>query len=290
MEKEVVNKIKEIQLKAKYIVNDVLSGEYESAFKGRGIEFAEVREYMPGDDVRTIDWNVTARMNIPFVKEFTEERELTVMILLDLSASQKFGSGKNSKKETATELSSVFSYLAIKNNDKIGLIAFTDKVEKYIPPKKGKDNIWKIIREILTFEPTNTNTDISVALDFLLKAMKRKSIVFLISDFISSDFEKSIKIASKKHDITAIKISDEREHVINDCGLILLEDYETGEIIEFDSNNKKDALLYKEVSDFDETNLKKFFTQNKIDYINLLNNTDYIKALANFFKLRELRN
>lgn len=290
MEKEVVNKIKEIQLKAKYIVNDVLSGEYESAFKGRGIEFAEVREYMPGDDVRTIDWNVTARMNIPFVKEFTEERELTVMILLDLSASQKFGSGKNSKKETATELSSVFSYLAIKNNDKIGLIAFTDKVEKYIPPKKGKDNIWKIIREILTFEPTNTNTDISVALDFLLKAMKRKSIVFLISDFISSDFEKSIKIASKKHDITAIKISDEREHVINDCGLILLEDYETGEIIEFDSNNKKDALLYKEVSDFDESNLKKFFNQNKIDYINLLNNTDYIKALANFFRLRELRN
>lgn len=290
MEKEVVNKIKEIQLKAKYIVNDVLSGEYESAFKGRGIEFAEVREYMPGDDIRTIDWNVTARMNIPFVKEFTEERELTVMILLDLSASQKFGSGKNSKKDTATELSSVFSYLAIKNNDKIGLIAFTDKIEKYIPPKKGKDNIWKIIREILTFEPTNTNTDISVALDFLLKAMKRKSIVFLISDFISNDFEKSIKMASKKHDLTAIKISDEREHSINDCGLILLEDYETGEIIEFDSNNKKDSLLYKEVTDFDETNLKKFFTQNKIDYVNLLSNTDYIKTLAKFFRLRELRN
>lgn len=290
MEKEVVNKIKEIQLKAKYIVNDVLSGEYESAFKGRGIEFAEVREYMPGDDIRTIDWNVTARMNIPFVKEFTEERELTVMILLDLSASQKFGSGKNSKKDTATELSSVFSYLAIKNNDKIGLIAFTDKIEKYIPPKKGKDNIWKIIREILTFEPTNTNTDISVALDFLLKAMKRKSIVFLISDFISNDFEKSIKMASKKHDLTAIKISDEREHNINDCGLILLEDYETGEIIEFDSNNKKDSLLYKEVNDFDETNLKKFFTQNKIDYVNLLSNTDYIKTLAKFFRLRELRN
>ncbi|MEK7433866.1 MAG: DUF58 domain-containing protein [Cyanobacteriota bacterium] len=289
MQKEIVAKIKEIQIKAKYIVTDVLSGEYESAFKGRGIEFSEVREYMPGDDIRTIDWNVTARMNTPFVKEFTEERELTIMILLDLSASQEFGSSDDSKKETSTMLSSIFSYLALRNNDKVGLIIFTDKVEKYIPAKKGKDNIWKIIKEILTFEPHSKKTDISVALDFFNKVTKKKSVVFIISDFISSDFEKSIKKISKRHDVTAIKIFDEKEKNIENHGITLLQDFETGEIIEFDSNNKQDTKMYKELSIFEEESLNKFFKINKIEYLNIKNNSDYIHTLASFFKKRETR-
>ena len=170
-EKELINKIKNVQLKAKYLVTDVLTGEYESAFRGQGMEFSEVREYTPGDDIRSIDWNVTARMNIPFIKEFNEERELTLIILVDLSSSQEFGSSENLKHEIATELSAVLSYLALNNNDKVGLIAFTDKIEKFIPPKKGKTNIWKIIREILSFTPENKLTDISVALDFFMKVI-----------------------------------------------------------------------------------------------------------------------
>ncbi|MFN8671982.1 MAG: DUF58 domain-containing protein [Candidatus Sericytochromatia bacterium] len=281
MNKELLEKIKKLQIKAKYLVTDKLSGNYESRFKGSGIEFSEVREYSSGDEVRAIDWNVTARMGHPYIKEFIEERELTIIILLDLSASQRFGSGENTKIDTAMELAYIFSCLAIKSHDKVGLLLFTDKIEKYIPPKKGKDNIWKLITEITKFEPQNNKTNISVALEYLNKVIKKKAVVFLISDFISTDdYEGIMKKVAKRHDFTAIKIYDEKELDISNNGIILFEDFETGEIIEFDSNNKKNNQLYTEFSNSEQDFLKLFFKKNKIRYRSIKNNSDYIKMLV----------
>jgi uncharacterized protein (DUF58 family) len=289
-QEELVEKIKDIQVKAKYLVTDILTGEYKSSFRGQGMEFSEVREYVPGDDIRSIDWNVTARMDIPYIKEFNEERELTMMILVDLSSSQEFGSQNQLKNELAIELSAVFSYLALNNNDKVGLIAFTDKVERYIPPKKGKTNIWKIIREILTFKPENKKTDIGVALDFLLKVNKKKSIVFLISDFIGSNYEKQIKAVSKLHDLVAIKTIDPNEKNIPEVGLIILEDAETGELIEIDTFDKKSMEMYKAIINQEDHNFEKFVKSNKIDCIEIDSVKPYIKDLIKFFKMKEKRN
>ena len=288
-QEELVEKIKDIQIKAKYLVTDILTGEYKSSFRGHGMEFAEVREYVAGDDVRSIDWNVTARMDTPYIKEFNEERELTVMILVDLSSSQEFGSTGQLKHELATELSAVFSYLALNNSDKVGLIAFTDKVETYIPPKKGKTNIWKIIKEVLCFKPENKATNISVALDFLLKVMKRKSIVFLISDFIDTDYEKSIIAVRQRHDLVAIKIIDPNEKVIPEVGLIILEDAETGELIEVDSFDKKSMNMYKAIVEQERHNFDRFIKANKIDCIEIDSVKPYVKDLVKFFKLKEKR-
>ena len=288
-QEELVEKIKDIQIKAKYLVTDVLTGEYKSSFRGQGMEFAEVREYVPGDDIRSIDWNVTARMDTPYIKEFNEERELTMMILVDLSSSQEFGSSGQLKHELATELSAVFSYLALNNNDKVGLIAFTDKVEKYIPLKKGKTNIWKIIREVLSFKPENKNTDISVALDFLLKVVKRKSIVFLISDFIGTNYEKSIKSVSQRHDLVAIKVIDPNEKRIPEVGLVILEDAETGELIEIDTYDKKAMEMYKAIVEQDDYNFDRFVRANKIDCIEIDSVKPYVKDLMKFFKMKEKR-
>lgn len=289
-QEELVEKIKDIQIKAKYLVTDILTGEYKSSFRGQGMEFAEVREYVAGDDIRSIDWNVTARMDTPYIKEFNEERELTMMILVDLSSSQEFGSQKQLKHELATELSAVFSYLALNNNDKVGLIAFTDKVERYIPPKKGKTNIWKIIREVLSFKPENKNTDIGVALDFLLKVTKKKSIVFLISDFIGENYEKQIKAVSKLHDLVAIKTVDPNEKNIPEVGLVILEDAETGELIEVDTFDKKAMEMYKAISSQNDYNFNKFIKANKIDCIEIDSVEPYIKDLIKFFKMKEKRN
>lgn len=288
-QEELVEKIKDIQIKAKYLVTDILTGEYKSSFRGQGMEFAEVREYVAGDDVRSIDWNVTARMDTPYIKEFNEERELTVMILVDLSSSQEFGSTGQLKHELATELSAVFSYLALNNSDKVGLIAFTDKVETYIPPKKGKTNIWKIIKEVLCFKPENKATNISVALDFLLKVMKRKSIVFLISDFIDTNYEKSIIAVRQRHDLVAIKIIDPNERVIPEVGLIILEDAETGELIEVDTFDKKSMNMYKAIVEQERHNFDRFIKANKIDCIEIDSVKPYVKDLVKFFKLKEKR-
>lgn len=289
-QEELVEKIKDIQIKAKYLVTDILTGEYKSSFRGQGMEFAEVREYVAGDDIRSIDWNVTARMDTPYIKEFNEERELTMMILVDLSSSQEFGSQNQLKHELATELSAVFSYLALNNNDKVGLIAFTDKVERYIPPKKGKTNIWKIIREVLSFKPENKKTDIGAALDFLLKVTKKKSIVFLISDFIGDNYEKQIKTVSKLHDLVAIKTVDPNEKNIPEVGLIILEDAETGELIEVDTFDKKAMEMYKAIVNQDDYNFNKFIKSNKIDCIEIDSVKPYIKDLIKFFKMKEKRN
>lgn len=288
-QEELVEKIKDIQIKAKYLVTDILTGEYKSSFRGQGMEFAEVREYVAGDDIRAIDWNVTARMDTPFIKEFNEERELTMMILVDLSSSQEFGSQNQLKHELATELSAVFSYLALNNSDKVGLIAFTDKVERYIPPKKGKTNIWKIIKEILEFKPVNKHTDIGVALDFLLKVNKRKSIVFLISDFIGTNYEKQIKAVSKLHDLVVIKTIDPNEKTIPEVGLVILEDAETGELIEIDTFDKKAMEIYKSIVEQEKSSFEKFIKSNKIDCIEIDTSKPYIKDLIKFFKLKEKR-
>jgi len=287
LEQDLVKRIKEIQLKAKSLVTDLLSGEYHSAFKGQGISFAEVREYIPGDDIRSIDWNVTARMNVPFIKEFQEERELTLFILLDLSSSQNFGSSERLKSEIATEIAAVFSYLSLKNNDKVGLILFTDKVEKYIPPKKGRTNIWKIIQQILTFSPVNKKTDISVALDFLLRVTSKKAIVLLISDFIFSDYQQKIKIASRKHDLIAVRISDLREKNIPSVGLINLEDSESGEKFLLDTYNKFFTKNFSGQIAQEEKKMKDFFKSAKIDYLEIDTQTSYINTLLAFFRRRE---
>ncbi|MFN8577926.1 MAG: DUF58 domain-containing protein [Candidatus Sericytochromatia bacterium] len=288
-QEELVEKIKDIQIKAKYLVTDILTGEYKSSFRGQGMEFAEVREYVAGDDIRSIDWNVTARMDTPYIKEFNEERELTMMILVDLSSSQEFGSQNQLKNELATELAAVFSYLALNNNDKVGLIAFTNKVEKYIPPKKGKTNIWKIIREILTFKPENKETNIASALDFLLKVTKKKSIVFLISDFINDNYQKQIKAVSKIHDLVTIKILDPNEKNIPEVGLVILEDAETGELIEVDTFDKKSMEIYKAIIEQDSKNFNKFIRSNQIDCIEINSAKPYIKDLIKFFKIKEKR-
>lgn len=286
---ELVQKIKGIQLKAKFLANTVLSGDYHTAFKGQGIEFAEVREYVAGDDIRFIDQNVTARMNTPYVKEFIEERELTIMILVDLSSSQNFGTINNTKKELTLELSALLSQLALINNDKVGLIIFTDHVEKFLPPKKGRSHIWKIIREILTFEPKNTKTNIAEPLKYLLKAIKKKSIVFLVSDFLSDGFEKEIVQVSSKHDLINIKVSDPKEFKLSNVGLISFEDSETGEIIDFDTFNKYNQNIFEELALLEKETLKKLFTSLKSDFIEINTSKDYIKDLLKYFKIREKR-
>lgn len=288
-ETELIHKIKEVQLKAKYLVTDVLAGEYKSSFRGQGMEFAEVREYIPGDDIRLIDWNVTARMDIPFIKEFDEERELTLIILVDLSSSQEFGTINNLKHELATELSAVLSYLALNNNDKVGLIAFTDKIEKYIPPKKGRTNIWRIIKEILTFTPENKKTDLTIALDYLMKVTKRKAIVFLISDFINSGYEKSINMVSQRHDLVAVKIVDPRESNLPEVGFVELEDSETGELILVDTYNKKFRTKFETLVKEEHDNFIKFVKAKQIDYIEINTAFPYIKDLMKFFRSREKR-
>ena len=209
---EVIRRIRSIHIRTNYLANDVMAGEYESAFRGRGMEFEEVREYAFGDEIRSIDWNVTARMGHPYVKLYREERELTMMLLIDLSTSQRFGSGKRFKSELAAELAAVLAYTAIKSNDKVGLIIFTDRVEKFIPPKKGRGHVWRVIREILSFTPARKDTEIGAALEYLNRVVNRRSITFIISDFLTSGFEKSLKIANQKHDIVAVHLSDPREN------------------------------------------------------------------------------
>ena len=226
---EILKKVKKIEIISRKTSKDTLQGEYHSAFKGRGLEFSEVREYIPGDDVRFIDWNVTSRMGKLFIKQFIEERELTVILAIDLSASLNFFSKNKSKKELAAEISAIIAFTAMKNNDKVGLMIFTDQVELYIPPRKGRINLLRIIREILTFDPQGKGTSIDEGLAYLNRVVKKKAIVFLLSDFISEDFATSIKITSRKHDLIAVKISDKKERKLPESGVFILKDPETGE-------------------------------------------------------------
>lgn len=286
---ELLKKIKKIEIKSRGLSNEVFSGEYHSAFKGRGMAFSEVREYMPGDDIRTIDWNVTARLNHTFVKVFEEEREMTVMLLIDVSSSDNFGTQYQTKKELITELSAVLAFSAIQNNDKIGVLFFSDKIEKFIPPKKGKSHVLRIISELLEFRPTNSKTDITVALKYFSNMIKRRSTAFLISDFISPNFYDALKIAVKKHDLVCLQIADERENEIPKMGLIQFTDAETGQTMWVDSNNSSVRKAIKIESLRREDTLKETFRKTGTDYTTIYTGQSYVKPLVNLFKKREHR-
>lgn len=284
--KEIIRKVRRIEIRTKKLVNDVFSGEYHSIFKGRGMEFEEVREYQPGDDIRIIDWNVTARYGYPFVKKFTEERELTVMLLVDASSSGEFGTAQRMKGEIAAELCSVLAFSAIKNNDKVGMIIFTDKIEKYIPPKKGSSHVLRLIREVLYFKPEDQRTDINCALEFLGRIIKRRCVVFLVSDFLNTGFEKMLSIANKRHDVIAIKIVDPREIELPNVGFIELEDTETGEEILIDTKDPKVRRSFKEYATREQTNLDMNFRSINLDNIQILTDRSYVEPLMAFFKAR----
>lgn len=284
--KELLKKVRKIEIKTRRLSNNIFGGEYHSAFKGRGMTFSEVRSYQFGDDVRTIDWNVTARYNEPFVKVFEEERELTLMLIVDVSSSALFGTDSALKKNILTEISATLAFSALQNNDKVGLILFSDQIELYIPPSKGKTHVLRIIRELIEFKPLSKKTDINSALEFLNKVMKKKSIAFLLSDFISSDYEKSLKIVSKKHDLTGIKVYDKFEEFIPNLGLVQMFDQELGEIKLIDTSSSKIRKNYKNQMSL---NFKKFndvFTRNGAGTISCRTDESYIKKLLNYFKNR----
>ena len=282
-------KVRKIEIKTKGLSNHIFAGEYHTAFKGKGMAFSEVREYQPGDDVRSIDWNVTARYNAPFVKIFEEEREMTVMLLIDVSASGNFGTQEQFKRELATELSAILAFSAIKNNDKVGVIFFTDKVEQFIPPKKGKSHILRIIREVLAFQPAGKGTDIAGALEYFNSVIKKRSICFILSDFMSKEFDIPLKIASKKHDLVALRIHDTREDTLPNIGLVPMQDAETEEMLFVDTSSKKvrDNFAKNRVQATEK--LRKLFPASGVDLIDITTGTDYVKPLINFFKTRGSR-
>jgi uncharacterized protein (DUF58 family) len=284
---ELLQRIKAIQIKTNYLVNDIMAGEYVSAFKGRGMEFSEVREYQPGDDVRLIDWNVTARMNQPFIKEFKEERELTLMLLVDVSSSGEFGSADKLKNEVSAEIASILAFAAIKNNDKIGLIVFSDKIEHTIPPKKGKAHIWNIIRTILNFKPEGKGTNLSLPLEYLLNIQKRKATAFLISDFQDDNYEAQLKLAKQKHDLVAISISDPREESIPDVGLIQLEDAESGETLLVDTRDEEMRKNYARRYQEKKEKRKTYFQSIGIGIIEIHTDRSLTDPIIRYFKLRE---
>lgn len=287
--KEILKKVRHIEIRTSRIVNDIFAGEYESVFKGRGMEFDEVREYQPGDEVRSIDWNVTARMGHPYVKRFVEERELTVMLLVDMSSSGKFGSVKWTKGEMAAELSAVLAFAAIKNNDKVGLIIFTDKVEKFIPPKKGSKHVLRVVRELLYFKPEGKGTDITCALEYLNKVSSRRTVTFVVSDFIAAGYEKALSIANKRHDVVALQITDPRETDLPSIGLIELEDEETGEIILVDTSDSGVRSSFRSTVDGERTKREDFFKSIGLDCVTLATDKPYVEPLMRFFRMRERR-
>lgn len=284
---ELLKKVRKIEIKTKGLSSQIFSGEYHSAFKGRGMAFSEVREYTPGDDVRTIDWNVTARLRTPYVKVFEEERELSVMILVDVSASGQFGTQKQLKKDLITELCAVIAFSASQNNDKIGVIFFSDKIEKFIPPKKGKSHILRIIRELIDIEPEQKGTNIELALKYLTNVIKKKSISFLISDFKSqTPFSDALKIANRKHDVVALRINDLHEEKLPDIGLVKLKDNESGKMIWVDTSDKNFQKQFEINRLKFESNLKEVFNKSGVDFTSINTHEGYIKPLINLFKKR----
>ena len=287
--RQILQKVKRIEIRTRGLVNELFGGEYHSVFKGRGMTFSEVREYQPGDDIRLIDWNVTARNGSPFVKVFEEERELIVYLLVDVSASGEFGSIQQLKRDMGAEIAAVLGFSAIKNNDKVGLILFSDDIEKYVPPKKGKSHVLRVIRELLYVKPKRTGTSIKNALDYLLKVAKRRSVVFILSDFLDDDYWTSLKIVNRKHDLIGIRLYDPAETEIPEFGLAKVEDPETGEAFWIDSSSKEARdRLKKEIIHKTES-FKKKTIKTGLDLIPIATNQDYVDPLMSFFRLREKR-
>ncbi|MBO6630097.1 MAG: DUF58 domain-containing protein [Psychroserpens sp.] len=285
--KELLKKVRKIEIKTRRLSDHIFGGEYHSTFKGRGMTFSEVRQYQFGDDVRNIDWNVTARYNEPFVKVFEEERELTMMLMVDISGSKLFGSVDQFKNEIATEIAATLAFSATQNNDKIGLILFSDEIELYIPPKKGRSHVLRIIRELIEFEPKSKLTNISVALKFLSNVMKKKAIVFLLSDFITDDdYEHNLKISAGKHDITGIRIFDKREAEIPNLGMVQMEDEETGELILVNTTSKSVRQNYSKYYKDKVAHYKDTFTKSGSGTIDCRVDESYVKKLLGYFKTR----
>lgn len=287
--KDVLNKIRRIEIRTKRLVNDVFSGEYQSVFKGRGMEFSEVREYLPGDDVRSIDWNVTARMGHPYVKKFDEERELTIMFLVDASASGAFGTVSRYKSELAAELCALLAFSATRNNDRVGLVIFTDRIEKVVPPKKGRVHVLRVVRELLFFRPEGKRTDIPGALDYLSNVVRRHAIVFLVSDFIASGYERALAVANRRYDLIAIPISDPRELELPRLGLVEFEDPETGERLAVDTSNRRFAERFREELARDAAERERIFTRLGVDSIPVSTDRPYVEPLETFFRRRARR-
>ena len=283
---EILKKVRLIEIKTRHIVNNIFGGEYHSAFKGMGMEFAEVREYYPGDDIRAIDWNVTARTGKPFIKKYDEERELTVMLIVDVSASGFFGTGESLKSDIMIELASILSFSAIKNNDKVGLLLFSDKIEEFIPPKKGKSHVLRVIREMIYHKAKDRKTDISIALEHIQKVLKRKSIIFLLSDFWDDSYQQTMKLINKKHDLINIQILDKAEIVIPKLGMVKFHDAETQKSAWIDTNNKQVQNITTKYIQNKNKIIKEFCKKNKIDFISIDTAEGYLNPLEQFFSTR----
>ena len=284
---EIIKKVRKIEIKTRGLSSNIFAGQYHSAFKGRGMAFSEVREYQFGDDVRDIDWNVTARFHRPYVKVFEEERELTVMLLIDVSGSLDFGTQKQMKRDMVTEIAATLAFSAIQNNDKIGVIFFSDKIEKYIPPKKGRKHILYIIREMLDFKPESTRTDIKQAIEFLSSVQKRRTTVFILSDFyVRSDFQQSLQIANRKHDVVAIQVYDQRARELPDVGLMKVVDAETGYEQYVDTSSKKLRQAYQKYWLTRQAKLQDTFNKSNVDNVSIATNQDFVKSLLLLFKQR----
>lgn len=292
--REILKKVRKIEIRTNRLVTDSLAGQYHSVFKGRGMNFDSVREYVPGDEVRTIDWNVTARAGKPFVKKFIEERELTLLLMVDVSASGDFGSGRQSKRELAAELASVLAFSAVKNSDKVGLLLFSDKVELYVPPRKGRRHVLRIVREVLGFEPAQHGTNLVQALDFVNHVITRRAIVFLISDFQtggmpSEDLRRSLRQTNRRHDLVAMPIEDARERFLPDLGIVAIEDAETGELVELDTRNPAVRQRFHEIAEERATRLRRVFNAEAVDSLSLETDKPYVAGLMSFFKNRAHR-
>jgi uncharacterized protein (DUF58 family) len=287
--KELLKQVRQIEIKTKGLVNQVFSGEYHSVFKGRGMEFSEVREYQFGDDIRNIDWNVTARFGHPFIKIFEEERELTVILMADLSGSLIFGTEDKTKQQIAAELTAILAFSALKNNDKVGLLLFTDKIEKFVPPRKGNKHVLRIIREVLSFEPEGKTTNIKAALEYLNHAIKKRSIVFLLSDFMDEGYEKILRVVGKRHDFIGIVMGDKREDEIPKMGLVKFTDAETGEERWIDTNDLRMREHLLELRKKITEQRKSLFIKSRLDSIEIQTGQNYVKPLVQFFRVRGKR-
>ncbi|UCF19863.1 MAG: DUF58 domain-containing protein [Gemmatimonadota bacterium] len=285
--REVLRQVKLIELRTRGLVNTVFSGEYQSVFKGQGMEFAEVREYVPGDEYRTIDWNVSARMGHPYVKKYTEERELTVLFAVDLSGSEQFGTRGRFKAELAAEIAAVIAMAAIKNNDRVGLLLFSDRIELFVPPKKGRRHALRLIRDLLVFEPAGKGTSLSVALDYIGRIQRHRAIVFLISDFLDSGFEAPLKIVSRRHDLVAVTVSDPRERVLPDVGVIELYDAEDDQRVVLDLGDRFVREQFEYLATEEEVRLRRLLRRLSIDQIEIETDRSYVQPLIEFFRARE---
>jgi len=284
---EIIKKVRKIEIKARGLSSNIFAGQYHSAFKGRGMAFSEVREYQFGDDVRDIDWNVTARFHRPYVKVFEEERELTVMLLIDVSGSLDFGTQKQMKRDMVTEIAATIAFSAIQNNDKIGVVFFSDKIEKYIPPKKGRKHILYIIREMLDFHPESKRTDVKQAVEFLSSVQKRRTTAFILSDFyVRNDFQQSLQIANRKHDVVAIQVYDQRARELPDVGLMKVVDAETGYEQYVDTSSKRLRDSYRKYWQGRQSQLLETFNKSNVDNVSIATNDDFVKALLMLFKQR----